>query len=42
MILRKLAATTVIAAAIMAAGAWIVRSGAVSLDSFPFLPSPSF
>jgi predicted secreted protein len=42
MMLRKLAATTVIAAAIMATGAWIVRSGAMSLDSFPFLPSPPF
>jgi predicted secreted protein len=41
MMLRKFVATTVIAAVITASGAWLVRSGMLSLDSFPFLPKPS-
>jgi predicted secreted protein len=40
MLLRKFAATTVIAAVIMALGLWLVQSGALDLDSFPFLPKP--
>jgi predicted secreted protein len=39
-IMLKLAATTVIAAVIMALGSWLVSSGILSLDSFPFLPDP--
>lgn len=41
MMLRKFAATTVIAALIMGVGLWLVRSGLLSLDSFPFLPRRS-
>ena len=41
MMLRKFVATTVIAAVITVSGAWLVRSGMLSLDSFPFLPRPS-
>jgi predicted secreted protein len=41
MMLRKFVATTVIAALIMASGVWLVRSGMLGIDSFPFLPDPS-
>jgi predicted secreted protein len=42
MLLRKLVATTIIAALIMASGAWLVSSGVLGIDSFRFLPGPSF
>jgi predicted secreted protein len=40
LIFRKIIATTVISALVMAAGTWLVASGTVSLESFPFLPDP--
>jgi predicted secreted protein len=40
LIFRKIIATTLISALVMAAGTWLVASGTVSLDSFPFLPDP--
>jgi predicted secreted protein len=41
MMVRKFIATTVIAAVVMAAGLWLIRTGTLTLDSFPFLPKPS-
>lgn len=40
LILRKIIATTLISMLVMAAGTWLVASGTVSLESFPFLPDP--
>jgi predicted secreted protein len=40
LILRKMIATTLISALLMAAGTWLVASGVLSLESFPFLPDP--
>ena len=40
LILRKIIATTLISALVMAAGLWLVASGTLSLDSFTFLPDP--
>jgi predicted secreted protein len=40
LILRKIIATTLISAAVMATGVWLIASGTLSLDSFPFLPDP--
>jgi predicted secreted protein len=40
LILRKIIATTLISALIMAGGLWLVASGFLSLDSFTFLPDP--
>jgi predicted secreted protein len=40
LILRKIIATTLISALVMAAGTWLVASGTLTLDSFPFLPDP--
>lgn len=40
LILRKIIATTLISMLVMAAGTWLVASGSVSLESFPFLPDP--
>lgn len=39
MMFRKFVVTTVIAAVIMAIGVWLVRSGILSHESFPFLPT---
>ena len=41
MILRKLLITTVIAAAILGLGVFLLRSGTLTLDSIPFLPRPT-
>jgi predicted secreted protein len=40
LIFRKIIITTLISALLMGAGTWLISSGNLSLDSFPFLPDP--